>query len=212
MATHSSVLAWRIPGTGEPGGLPSMGSHRVGHDWSNLAAAAAVLIYWNPNAQCDGIRIWDLRAVIRLRGWACVNRISATIRDWRNQSSLLPPPEDTARRRCLQPIRGLSPEPKHSGTMITDFQSPELWEINFGCFCQFSSVAQSCPTLCNPMNCSTAGFPVHHQLPEPAQNHVHWVSDAIQPLLLPSNNRLYINHSIYGTLLEKSKLKKTRCT
>ena len=41
MATHSSVHAWRIPGTGEPGGLPSMGSHRVGHDWSDLAAAAA---------------------------------------------------------------------------------------------------------------------------------------------------------------------------
>ena len=41
MATHSSVLAWRIPGTGEPGGLQSMGSHRVGHDWIDLAAAAA---------------------------------------------------------------------------------------------------------------------------------------------------------------------------
>ena len=41
MAPHSSVLAWRIPGTGEPRGLPSMGSHRVGHDWSDLAAAAA---------------------------------------------------------------------------------------------------------------------------------------------------------------------------
>ena len=41
MATHSSVLAWRIPGTGESGGLPSLGSHRVGHDWSNLTAAAA---------------------------------------------------------------------------------------------------------------------------------------------------------------------------
>ena len=40
MATHSSVLAWRIPGTEEPGGLPSMGSHRVRHDWSDLAAAA----------------------------------------------------------------------------------------------------------------------------------------------------------------------------
>ena len=39
MATHSSVLAWRIPGTGEPGGLPSMGSHRVGHDSSDLVAA-----------------------------------------------------------------------------------------------------------------------------------------------------------------------------
>ena len=39
MATHSSVLAWRVPGTAEPGGLPSMGSHRVGHDWSDLAAS-----------------------------------------------------------------------------------------------------------------------------------------------------------------------------
>ena len=43
MATHSSVLAWRIPGTGEPGGLPSMGSHRVGHNRSYLAAAAAAV-------------------------------------------------------------------------------------------------------------------------------------------------------------------------
>ena len=41
MATHSNILAWRIPGTEEPGGLPSIGSHRVGHDWSNLVAAAA---------------------------------------------------------------------------------------------------------------------------------------------------------------------------
>ena len=44
MATHSSVLAWRIPGMGEPGGLPSMGSHRVGRDWSDLAAAAATAV------------------------------------------------------------------------------------------------------------------------------------------------------------------------
>ena len=43
MATHSSVLAWRIPGTGEPGGLPSAGLHRVGHDWSNSAAADSIL-------------------------------------------------------------------------------------------------------------------------------------------------------------------------
>ena len=40
MVAHSSVLAWKIPGTGEPGGLPCLGSHRVGHDWSDLAAAA----------------------------------------------------------------------------------------------------------------------------------------------------------------------------
>ena len=45
MATHSSVLAWRIPGTGEPGGLPSLGSHRVGHDRSDLAAAAAAVSF-----------------------------------------------------------------------------------------------------------------------------------------------------------------------
>ena len=43
MATHSSVLAWRIPGTAEPGGLPSLGSHRVVHDWSDLAAAATII-------------------------------------------------------------------------------------------------------------------------------------------------------------------------
>ena len=43
MATHSSVLAWRIPGMGEPSGLPSLGSHRVGHDWSDLAAEAATM-------------------------------------------------------------------------------------------------------------------------------------------------------------------------
>ena len=46
---------------------------------------------------------------------------------------------------------------------------------------QFSSVSQSCPTLCNPMNHSTPGLPVHHQLPESTQTHVHRVSDAIQP-------------------------------
>ena len=57
---------------------------------------------------------------------------------------------------------------------------------------QFSSVTQSCPTLCDPMNRSTPGLPVHHQLPEFTQTHIHRVSDAIQPshplsslLLLP---------------------------
>ena len=46
---------------------------------------------------------------------------------------------------------------------------------------QFSSVTQSCPALCDPMNHSTPGLPVHHQLPESTQTHVHWVGDAIQP-------------------------------
>ena len=71
---------------------------------------------------------------------------------------------------------------------------------------QFSSVAQSCPTLCNPMDCSTAGLPVHHQLLELAQTHVHQVRDAIQPphpLLSPSppafnlpSMRVFSNESV----------------
>ena len=55
MATHSSVLAWRIPGTAEPGGLPSMGSHRVGHDWSNLAAARSIFVLGVLHVQSRGL-------------------------------------------------------------------------------------------------------------------------------------------------------------
>ena len=72
---------------------------------------------------------------------------------------------------------------------------------------QLSSVAQSCPTLCNPMDYSTPGLAVHHQLPEPTQTHVHWVGDATQPshplsfpLLLPSvfpSIRVFSNESVF---------------
>ena len=63
------------------------------------------------------------------------------------------------------------------------------WIIEKASSVQFSSVAQSCPTLCDPMDCSTSGLPVHHQLLEFTQTHVHRVGDAIQPshpLLSPS--------------------------
>ena len=59
MAIHSSVLAWRIPGAGKPGGLPSMGSHRVGHDWSDLAAAAALEI--NKTEEKNTWNKWNAR-------------------------------------------------------------------------------------------------------------------------------------------------------
>ena len=103
MATHSSVLAWRIPGRAEPGGLPSMGSNRIGHDWSNLAAAA--------------LKLWSITVE--------VNCISS----------------------------------------------------------QFSSVQSLSHVrlFTTPMNRSTSGLPVHHQLPEFTQTQVHRVSDAIQP-------------------------------
>ena len=109
MATHSNVLAWRIPGTEEPGRLPSLGSHRVGHDWSDLAAAAVCCII--------------------------------------NTNILM-------------------------ATPIMSFVNN---------FIQLSSVSQSCPTLCDPMNHSMPGLLVHNQLPEFTQTHVHWVGDAIQP-------------------------------
>jgi len=64
---------------------------------------------------------------------------------------------------------------------ITKSQTRSKWIQNLVTGIQFSSVTQSCSTLCNPMDCSTSGLPVHHQLPELAQTHVHWVGDAIQP-------------------------------
>ena len=92
-AAHSSILAWRIPWTEEPGGLQSMGLQRVRHN---------------------------------------------------------------------------------SLTELFGNEARHIWI----CCC---SVAQSGLTLCDPMDCSTLGFPVLHHLPELAQTHVHWVSDAIQP-------------------------------
>ena len=61
MATHSSVLPWRIPGAGEPGGLPSMGLHRVRHDWSNLAAAAILHGVYVPQLSYPFICWWTSR-------------------------------------------------------------------------------------------------------------------------------------------------------
>ena len=68
MATHSSVLAWRIPGTREPGGLPSMGSHRVGHDWSDLAAAAACSVFPSPETPFPALWV----PVAQLRSYSII--------------------------------------------------------------------------------------------------------------------------------------------
>ena len=72
--------------------------------------------------------------------------------------------------------------------MIKDYIShrisPLLGFLKTSLTVQFSSVAQLCPTLCNPMDCSTPGLPIHHQLPELALTHVHRIGDAIQPFIL----------------------------
>ena len=81
MATHSSVLAWRIPGTGEPGGLLSMGSHRVGHDWSDLAAAAAP--HSSPGLCVDIVTLALLSVILHFQDpqWAPLAAASTVGRD-----------------------------------------------------------------------------------------------------------------------------------
>ena len=69
---------------------------------------------------------------------------------------------------------------------------------------QFNSVAQFCPTPWDSMDCSTPGFPVHHQLPESTQTHVHWVSDAIQPSHSLSSPSLAFNLSQHQDLFSES--------
>ena len=114
MTTHSSILAWRIPWTEEPGGLQSIGSQRVRHDWTTNTFTSTYLL-------SHPVILWDLFMSLEIAlGKAQV------------QFSLLP---------------------------------------------QFSSVAQSCLTLCNPMDWRVPGFPVFHQLLELVQTHVHWVGD-----------------------------------
>ena len=77
MATHSSVLAWRLPGMAGPGGLPSMGSHRVGHDWSNLAAAAT----WYVEITKEGYLKWEdstEKGILRCPGQGSLNHLCGT--------------------------------------------------------------------------------------------------------------------------------------
>ena len=90
---------------------------------------------------------------------------------------------DLAVPRALQPcsfLRAFALADPFTGMLLS--QTLHLSHLCLNIFSvQFSSVAQSCPTLCDPMNCSMPGLPVHHQLPEFTQTHVHLVGDAIQP-------------------------------
>ena len=106
MATHSSTLAWRIPGTEEPGGLPSIGSHRVGHDWSNLAAAAATGQY--PSGG-DGIPA-DLFKILKGSVVKVLHSICQQI--WETQQW----PQDWKRPSSLQSWRKAMP--KHAQTTV----------------------------------------------------------------------------------------------
>ena len=89
----------------------------------------------------------------------------------------------------------LLPTPVSNGFLHLVHSHPKphahkYFQLIVGWIIPFSSATQSCPTLCDPMDCSMPGLPVHHQLPEFAQTHVHWIGDAIQsphPLSSPSS-------------------------
>ena len=97
MATHSRVRTWRISGTGEPGGLPSMGSHRVGHDWNDLAAAAALYRYHNSEEPTPETGQWHLiflcLGFLRVKwNWHYINPLLKTLlgrKTVTNQDSVL---------------------------------------------------------------------------------------------------------------------------
>ena len=160
MATHSSVFAWRILGMAEPGGLLSMGSHRVGHGWSDLAVAA-------------NSTKWPL--------WWVQHSVTYLISSIFFKSNS---PYPNTRYKSISISKIFICTKWMKDIIIPKACNHIISLIIFtssGC-----SVAHSCSTLCEPMDCSTPGFPVLRHLSEFAQTHVHWVSDAIQLLSSPS--------------------------
>ena len=122
MAAHSSILAWKIPWTAELGRLPSMGSHRVRHDWAislwikvesqfqdkdkkadynNWMLVSPSKLHWNPNTQSDDIRRWGLWGWLGHKGRALMKGISILIKEAPRSSLVLLPWEVTMKRQLL---------------------------------------------------------------------------------------------------------------
>ena len=128
-----------------------------------------------------GLPLWDPHWVIWTSFLLSVCRevlgTNDRIGDWRSPIGLLPTPLKLKERDFLRVLRlHLSVQGLWVQCLVGELRSHMLFSS-----VQFSSVAQSCPTLCNPMNRSAPGLPVHHQLLEFTQTHVHRVGDAIQP-------------------------------
>ena len=184
MAAHSSILAWRIPWTEEPGGLQSMGPHRVWHDWSELAhkhtrcteCGFDTLIY------CAVIITGEL-----LTSVSSHNYCFCLVRAFKIYSLTL----FQVYNAILSPIISLLP-------WIPRTDLSYNWKFTVSClrckslfrvrltFCEWCKVVvvQSLSrvlTFYSPMDCSAPGFPVFYHLPQLVQTHVHWADDAIQP-------------------------------
>jgi len=136
MATHFNVLAWRILGTGEPGGLLSVRSHRVGHDWSDLAAAAKA--GHMKGMQTEGGAFKNLKTVLK--------PTKSQYDNSKNVSDTIPPPP----WQTLPPAYPLMSQALKKGrpSSLTDFAAAA------------AKLLQSCPTLCDSIDSSPSGSPV----------------------------------------------------
>ena len=144
MATHSGVLAWRIPGMAEPGGLPSIGSHRDGHDWSDLAAApAAAAKTFKPTSEDH---FTEMLEKIFLHGWHEWHiRIYLTKILWMGQNDI--------RRDDLYLWASQSSE--------SYLDSSDVQSCVCVCVCVCVLVTLSCLTLCDSMDYFLPGSSVH---------------------------------------------------
>ena len=154
MATHSNILAWRIPWTEEPGGYSPRGRKQSDMtEWLHFHVLSNSLKNIN-NGEVLGFKL-----------------------NWYGLTSHLSQFLDISN---LWEIRHEFYLEKKEA-MFSCLVAKQVEEKSYYHWVQFSSVAQSCPTLCDPMNRSTPGLPVHHHLLEFTLTHVHRVSDAIQP-------------------------------
>ena len=202
-ANHSSILAWRIPW------IKSKGSQRVTQDWANFTHLKIenYINFENWNLERQNLHFWDfavhyaclvgegngnplqysslenpvdeepdgLLSIGSYRVGLQLKQLSMHACIWEGtgnplQYSCLENPRD--RGAWWAAVYGVTQRWTLLKQLSSSSSSMPLL---------FRSVAQSCLTLCNPVNRSTPGLPVHHQLPESTQTHVHWVADTIQP-------------------------------
>ena len=177
---------WVNPGswwwTGKPGVLQSVGSQRVRHNWATeLNWTEFEYIVWPQNSKGHTTMLRNFVYLMTFQNDYFI------IMEWLPTPVFLPG-ESQDRGAWWATIHGNAESSMTellalslSCSILHPFSSKSFSFDNFALSVQFSSVAQSCLTLCDPMNRSTPGLPVHHQLPEFTQTHIHWVSDAIQP-------------------------------
>ena len=169
MATHSSTLAWEIPWMEEPGRLQSIGLQSLTR-LSDFTFTFHFHALEKAMATHSSVLAWRIPEMVEPGGLPSLgsHRVGHNWSDLAAAAAVLHAIDVNV---CLNihPLKDI--------------------QVVFNFHVQFSSVTHSCLTLCDPMDCSTSGLPIHHQLLEFTQTQVHWIGDAIQPshpLLSPS--------------------------